>query len=211
VEVDRKRAVPAEIALTNALLADRSRLALKNVALRMHVTPDGVVWAVGQHFNGKRTVPVTYRLAPASPRWSVYGSKVNPPASLRVLSGKPALGTVLTLGLDNPLGTQSVGAATFLYLALGPDRNYPSGTKLPGFGMGGAGVPGELLLDVGPSSLVGALVGPAWRGRGIAAPISLAIPNTANLVGFRVYFQGLLVDKKSVAGLTRGLEAILGR
>jgi hypothetical protein len=50
---------------------------------------------------------------------SIYGC-ANPPGSLSVLAGEPALGTTVTLGIDNPLGTQNPGALPIFALALGP-------------------------------------------------------------------------------------------
>ena len=38
------------------------------------------------------------------------GCGVNPPTSLRVVSGPPAVGSTLILEIDNPLGTQAPGS-----------------------------------------------------------------------------------------------------
>ncbi len=88
-----------------------------------------------------------------------YGCGVNPPGSLTV-SAAPALGTIITLGVDDPSGMQPPGASAFLAVATTPDAGFPCGTLLPAFGAGGGG-DGELLLGLSPAPFL-VLSGGAW-------------------------------------------------
>ena len=142
-----------------------------------------------------------------------YGC-TNPPGSLTVLSGAPRIGTFVTLGVDNPNGTQPVGAIPFLFFSLAPDSNYPCGLPLPGWGMGARGSSGELLFAGGPPNYQGRAVGSRWTGAGHPAPIPIFIPNSSSLVGLSVFTQGMLVAAPSASGnhfgLTTGLELRIG-
>ena len=122
-----------------------------------------------------------------------YGCGVNPAGSLTPISGVPSIGTTVTLGVDNPLGTQAPGSLPFLALATAPDPAFPCGTLVPGFGMGGAGAPGELLLGVAPPPFL-VVAGAPWAGPGTPAPIALPIPVDATLLGASFFAQGLLFD-----------------
>jgi hypothetical protein len=139
-----------------------------------------------------------------------YGCAVNPPGSLGVLAGSPTLGTLLTLGVDNPLGTQTPGAFTLLALAFAPDPAFPCGTLLPGFGMAGPGALGEVLLSLVPSPLL--LAGPPFAGSGIPSAFALPIPGDGALAGVLVFAQGAIVDPAgaTAVGLTDGLRIELG-
>ena len=141
-----------------------------------------------------------------------YGCGLNPPGSLTVLSGAPVLGSTLTLGLSNPLGTQPFGALPFLALAAAPDPAFPCGTPLPGFGMSAPGAAGELLLSLAPPPFA-VLGGPAWTGP--PAPIAIPVPAQCALLGAQVYAQGMIVDPTFALGsafaLTEGMELTLGR
>ena len=127
-----------------------------------------------------------------------YGCGVNPSGSLRVLSGGAAVGRMLTLGVDNPLGAQTPGSPAFLMLSVAPDPGYPCGTMLPGFGM--ASGPGELLLALsGPGSTS---LGPViWRGSGAPAVFGLALPQNPELIGLTLFFQGAIADTGSATGI----------
>lgn len=157
---------------------------------------------VGQGANFSDHLPVTATLR--LPNVSAYGCGTNPSNSLSVVSGSPAIGSTLTFGVDNPLATQNAPALSFLAVAFAPDPNAPCGTLVAGWGMSGAGAGGELLLDTSGPLFV--LVGPAWQGSGLAAPIDLVIPN-ANLAGLPLYVQGLLVDVSPTPGVVFGLAA----
>ena len=153
----------------------------------------------------------------SAPDWAYrpYGACVNPPASLTVLGGLPTVGSVVTLGVDNPLGTQSPGAASLVFLATAPDPAFPCGTPLPGLGMAGPGAPGGLLLSiVPPDPFQPALLGDAWAGAGSPAAVALAIPSNASLAGVSVFAQGALIDPGAAlgvaVGLTSGVEIQIG-
>lgn len=144
-----------------------------------------------------------------------YGAGVNPPESLSLLSGRPVPGTSFTVGLDNPIATQSPGAATFLFASLEPDLAFPNGTFVPGFGMSATtDAPGELLISLQATDLFLSIAGPAWAGPGMPASVSLDLPSDPSLIGQTVYAQGLLVDPIAALGvkfaLTNGLEVRLG-
>ncbi len=145
---------------------------------------------------------------------NVYGCGLNPAGSMTVLSGAPSLGSSVTLGIDNPLGTQAAGSLPFLALAFGPAPGFPCGVPLPNFGMASAGASGELLIGVSPPNPFLTLAGPAWTGAGSPAPLPVAIPSTATLIGVSLYGQGLLFDPSPgatvVFGLTEGAELVVG-
>ena len=139
-----------------------------------------------------------------SPAVVPYGCGVNPAGSMTVISGVPSIGTTVTLGVDNPLGTQAPGSLPFLALATAPDPAFPCGTLVPGFGMGGGGAPGELLLGVAPPPFL-VIAGASWAGPGTPAPIALPIPADATLLGASFYAQGLLLDTSPGASVSFGL------
>jgi hypothetical protein len=134
----------------------------------------------------------------------LYGSGVNPAGSMSVLSGQPALGTTVQIGVDNPLGTQAVEAASFFFLSAAPDPAIPAGTLVPGFGMSGAGANGELLID--PSQLVLAVQGSPWGGPGLPSAFDLDVPADSALIGLFAFGQGLLVDPTAAFGVKFGLS-----
>ena len=131
-----------------------------------------------------------------------------------MLSGSPRIGSVLTLGVDNPNGTQPAGAHPFLFFSLAPDGNYPCGSLIPGWGMGALGSSGEVLFATGAPNFQGRIVGPTWTGAGNPAPIPIFIPNSTGLLGLSVFTQGMLAAAPSATGnrfgFTTGLELRLG-
>ncbi|MCZ6598749.1 MAG: integrin alpha [Planctomycetota bacterium] len=181
-------------------LALGGKLALANGA---HLDDDGgpdrgAIWI--QALDGLEPAAVTF-----------YGCGVNPPGSLTVLAGVPSIGTTITLGVDNPLGTQAAGSLPFLGLAFQPDPAFPCGTLVPGFGMAGPGASGEQLIPSGPPLL---FTGPPWSGPGSPAPFDLAVPDDPGLLGVSVYAQGLLFDPTAafgvIFGLTEAAELLVG-
>ncbi|MSR61618.1 MAG: VCBS repeat-containing protein [Planctomycetes bacterium] len=137
-----------------------------------------------------------------------YGSDVNPPRSLRLLSGTPSIGQALTFGLDSPLDTQASGAWTYLSIATEPEDEFPAG-DLPNWGMAGPGAAGELLIAYSGGNPVKIVAGPPWPGPGTPASIAVAVPNDPSLVGRRVYFQGALIDPGASLGVRFGLTNAL--
>jgi len=138
----------------------------------------------------------------------------NPADSLTVLGGLSEVGGVVTLGIDNPLDTQPVGAVAFLGISTAPDATYAStgvGTALGGWGMSGGS--GELLIAVGGSNPILQLPGTAWGGAGFPAEVPISIPAAPELIGAQVFAQGVLVNTTGpgpVFGLTNGLELTFG-
>jgi len=152
--------------------------------------------------------------APAPAMAAVYGCPgFNPADSLQVLSGLPSLGSTVTLGLDNPLGTQPAGSVPFLITRLAPDASFPCGTALPGLGMSSPGAPGELLVDL-ISPPLPVLFGSAWTGPGNPSEVELSIPTETGLVGVTVFAQGVIYDASAAmgiaVGLTRAVELRVG-
>jgi len=131
-----------------------------------------------------------------------YGTGVNPLDSLVHLAGVPSIGTMMTFGLDNPLGTQGAGSGTALILAVAPDPNFPAGTSIPGFGMGGPGAPGELLVSLTQKTFF--LLGAPWTTAGVPVPISFTLPPDPSLFGLFLYAQGLIVDPLATFGVVYG-------
>ncbi|QDU66039.1 endonuclease [Engelhardtia mirabilis] len=141
-----------------------------------------------------------------------YGCGLNPAGSLQLLSGNPTVGATLVFGVDNPTGNQTVGSISLLLISLSPDPGFPCGTPIPGFGMGGPGLPGELLISTLPGQLIQpTLVGPAWAGAGSPAPIAIAVPFDCVLAGLVFYVQGALIDPfgPTGIGLTEGARVTL--
>ncbi len=145
-------------------------------------------------------------LAGAGPDVVPYGCGVNPADSLTVVSGEPAIGTVLTLGVDNPLGTQAAGSLPFVALALAPDPAFPCGTLVPGLGMGGTA---ELLINVLPPDPLDPIGGTPWTGPGSPAPVVVPVPNDPLLIGLSVFSQAVLVDPSPGASVPIGLTDAL--
>jgi hypothetical protein len=143
-------------------------------------------------------------LAAATP----YGC-VNPPSSL-VAGGRPALGTAVTLGVDNPLATQSPGSLAFLVFGFAAAPGFPCGVPAPGFGMAPGGA-GEILLDVGAGTAT-AFVG-AWIG---TQPVDFpfAVPLAPAFAGSVLFAQGAMLDVAPGAtnpiGLTNGVQLAIG-
>lgn len=139
-----------------------------------------------------------------------FGCGLNPDGSLTVVSGDARLAATLTLGIDNPLGTQSPGSIGAVYLATAPDALFPCGSAAFGLSMSGPGAPGGLLVDLDPSALVGVWVTGAWAGPGQPATTSISFPNLPALIGDSFYAQGVLVDPtglgQTVLGATQGLR-----
>jgi hypothetical protein len=134
---------------------------------------------------------------------TVYGCGVNPAGSMTVAGGSPTIGQSVDLGIDNPLGTQAAGSATGLFLGFAPPAGFPCGISIPGFGMGGLGAPGEVLLN--PASPAFFLAGGPWLGAGTPTTISIGLPNSPALVGQKVFAQGLIIDPVAAQGVTVGL------
>jgi hypothetical protein len=143
----------------------------------------------GQVFNG--------------PAATVYGSGVNPAGSMSVLGGTPAVNTTFDLGVDNPLGTQAAGSIALLFLSTGQDPSFAAtgaGTPLPGFGMSGAGAPGELLIGLMPPNPIPPIfVGGPWAGPGMPVPFTIGVPDDKSLHGRTFYAQGLMFDPSAGA------------
>lgn len=131
------------------------------------------------------------------------GCGVNPVDSLTVVSGTADLGQTLTVGVDNPLGTQGAGSIPLVFVAFGADAATPCGTALPGFGMAGAGAAGELLIDFSADPLL--FLGSPWVAPGVPSLIELPIPSLPGLVGAQAFVQGAIVDPVAASGVGIGL------
>jgi hypothetical protein len=141
---------------------------------------------------------------------TAYGCGVNPAGSL-VAIGRPAIGTVLTLGVTNPLGTQAPGALAFLAYSLLPHAAYPCGQAMPGLGMTGPGGNGEMLLDTG---MLATQYGGPWSGPSAPVPFAFAVPPVPALYGVALFAQGVLLDLAPQAqvriGLTDAMRLVIG-
>jgi len=143
-----------------------------------------------------------------------YGCDPVARGSLTVLSGAPRIGTTLTLGADNLLGTQGPNSRAYLWMSLKPDAAYPCGTWLPNLGMAGAGAPGEVLVDRSAGVLIKTITGGAWSTPGVPAPIPVTMPTSVGWIGQSLFVQGYLIDGKVTYGvrtaLTDGLKLLVG-
>ncbi len=131
-----------------------------------------------------------------------YGC-VNPAGSLTASGPVPTLGSSLTLSLDDPTGSLSAPAISFLAFSFASDAAFPCGTVLPNLGLGPTGSSGEVLL--GSLFLIDA-VGP-WLGSPIDTRLS--VPSAPSFVDTRLYVQGLMLDINRPA-VTNALEISIG-
>ena len=137
-----------------------------------------------------------------------YGSGVNPPDSLLLVSGSPEVGGSFTLGIQNPALPTAPPALAFVALSLAPDPAFPAGTLLAGLGLGGAGSSGELLISVTGGQPFATLGPVAWGGgANPPAEFGVEVPLNAALIGATVYAQGALVTTATSTsiGVTNGL------
>jgi len=134
------------------------------------------------------------------------GCGLNPDSSLAPTDGFPVLGTTLTLGVDDPLGSSPTGSLAFLLVSIAPDPNTPCGTALPGFGMSGPA--GELLVGVLPPNPIVTLGPVAWSTPGIPVSFPIPIPNDLSLAEVDLFLQGILASA-STTRLTDGLQVTL--
>jgi len=133
---------------------------------------------------------------------TLYGSGVNPPGSLSLFAGTPALGGSVLLGVDNPLGTQPpLHTVPILFFSLAADPAFPAGTLVPGLGMDGGSA--ELLIRLGSFALRTRIVGPPWQGAGIPALVTVDVPNDPSLIGATLFTQGLLAAPGASPSLVR--------
>ncbi|MEZ5976724.1 MAG: hypothetical protein R3F34_00675 [Planctomycetota bacterium] len=152
------------------------------------------------------------KLAAAPRDTQTYGCGSNPSGSLTVLSGDAVLGTTVTIGLDNPLGTQAPGSIPVLFLSATADPAYPCGQPAYGLSMFGPAQAGELLVDVFGPGLLAISIGAPWAGPGSPSAFPVALPVLPFLVGKTIYAQGAIVDPTSstvAIGATEGLRLTL--
>ena len=197
----------------NEIVASRRAVlgGLAGALLGREVALEGRTVVVASHHDPPRVGRSYFFRLPAFARANPLGCGVNPAGSLVVLAGRPALGTELVLGLDNPLGTQAAGSLGTLVTARRADAHHPCGTLLPGLGMDGG--PGEWLLRREATMLVDVrAVGALTAGAPVSA--ALAIPAAPILIGHHFFVQGALHDTRPVApvpwGLTTALELTIG-
>jgi hypothetical protein len=138
---------------------------------------------------------------------------LNPPQSLIVISGTGVLGEALVVGIDNPLGTQTPGACTYLIASRTSASPTPCGTTAFGLSMYGYHVPGELVVSLDQVDLVGIWSGAPWAGPGSPSTVALVPFDDAALVGICVDLQGLVIDPSGagavVVGATEALRVTL--
>jgi hypothetical protein len=139
-----------------------------------------------------------------------YGSGINPSNSLVVLAGAPKVPSTLTLGVDNPTGSQTAPGTGMVFFATQTDPLFAltgTGILLPGYGM--AGPTGELLISLAAPNPFMSLIAHGWSGPGTPLPVVLNIPNDLTLVGVTAFLQGALYANFKIS-LTQGLELYLG-
>jgi len=161
----------------------------------------GVFWdPVAQLGYAWANVDHTTEFAASASPITAYGCGVNPVGSLVASSGSPAVGQVLTLGVDDPTGSSPPGSVAFVAASLAPDPGFPCGTSLPSFGFTGGAA--ELLVSFAPPNPVAVLTGQTWSAPGGPALVPLAVPPSAALAGLELFLQGGLAapSKTSLAG-----------
>jgi formylglycine-generating enzyme required for sulfatase activity len=142
-----------------------------------------------------------------------YGSGINPPDSLVLLSGVPLPGGTFTLGAQNTALAAAPPALVRLTIASAPDPSYPAGTPLAGFGLAGPTAPGELLLSLLPPDPLFSSAFVPWLGGGAPpATFTFSLPASPALAGAVLHFQAALLtpDWGFDVGLSNGLRIQLG-
>ena len=143
-----------------------------------------------------------------------YGCDPAVRGSLKVLAGAPRIGTTLSLGVDNPLGTQGPNSRAYLWMSTRADAAYPCGTGLANFGMAGPGALGEILVNRTSGVLLKTVTGGLWSTPGSPAPVPLVMPTALAWIGQSVYVQGYLIDARITygvkTGVTDGLKLLIG-
>jgi len=135
---------------------------------------------------------------------------LNPPGSLTEFAGAPVIGEKWKVAMHNPLGTQLPGSMAFLAVSAHQIAAYPCGAILAGWGMGGAGASGELLLATTPEPVQ--LPSHGWNGTN-PIPIVIKLPNVPAFVGQSIFVQGVMLGSAGSEveiGLTEALRATLG-
>ncbi len=127
--------------------------------------------------------------------------------SLPVIGGTTSLGQTLTLGVDNPAGTQTAGSQAVLAISNPTTNPLACGPLVPGWGATGAAA--ELVLH--PTAKPVVLFGQnPWAGPDHPVPFALPIPtNAGSLVGQRFHAQGAVLDAPTSSqpvALTEGRE-----
>jgi hypothetical protein len=134
----------------------------------------------------------------------------NNPAGSLMTSGRPAVGAAMSIGVDNPLGTQAPGSLAFLAYSFVPNSG-PCGLPGAGMGMGGAGAVGDILVD---QSTLSTTFGGNWSGPLAPVQFALLVPPTPALYGVSLVAQGALFDPTPGAsvgiGLTQALLLTIG-
>jgi PKD repeat protein len=130
-----------------------------------------------------------------------YGCDANVRGTLSVIAGEPRIATTITLGVDNPLGTQGANSRAHVWVSRQPDAAFPCGLLLPGFGMTGAGASGEILVDRTAGVLLKTTTGGLWTAPGAPARVNVTMPVAIGWIGLPLYVQGYLVDSREVFGV----------
>jgi len=142
-----------------------------------------------------------------------YGCDPAVRGTLSVLAGQIRLGQTVTLGVDNPLGTQGPNAAASVWMSRQADALYPCGTLLPNFGMSGPGASGEILVNRATGVLIKTVVGGRWSAPGNPAPVPIVLPAQLSWIGQSIYVQGVLTDGRITYGVktavTDGLKLLI--
>ncbi len=148
-----------------------------------------------------------------APEPLVFGCGPNPVGSMSVLAGSPTLGTTITFGIDNPLGTQPAGSATLLVLSRASIGAFPCGIPIGGWGMNWPGyAPGELLINTLPPFILPLVPGPNLAGQGVPTPIPVPIPDAPALANLVVYAQAAIIDPPMFSAnitLTEAVQMVL--
>jgi formylglycine-generating enzyme required for sulfatase activity len=141
-----------------------------------------------------------------------YGSGINPPGSLSVLSGIAAAGETVTFAVANTAVSTAPPGVAFVLVTATPAPGFPNGLALPGFGMAAPGSVGELLVSLAPPDPIFTLGPVVWAGgTSPGAAIPLAIPLLPAITGLTFYAQGALLETSGAQslGLTNGLALTL--
>lgn len=138
-----------------------------------------------------------------------YGTDPAVRGSLTVLGGAPRIGTTLTLGVDNPLGTQGPNSRAYVWMSLEPDAAYPAGTWVANMGMSAAGASGEVLVNRNTGLLIKTVTGGVWSTPGVPATVPVTMPAALSWIGKPLYVQGYLIDGKVTYGIRTGVTDAL--
>jgi uncharacterized membrane protein len=170
------------------------------------ITPDGAVISGHNSLGSSAWVARIFPSTIASVQ--VYGCGLNPEDSMRVLSGVPAIGQTVVLGVDNtaPAPLPGAGVAMQAISGFAFPGTFPCGYPLADWGLDPAeSYVGELLIWDAPLNVT-----VPWT-QGVPAAVPYPVPNDVSFLGANLHVQGVIIDVvNDLIGLTDAAWMLIG-